>query len=40
MAHVQHDGSYTILENDATHTDKIENVLSTKAEGMWSGSDA
>ena len=38
MAHVQHDGIYTTLENDATHRDKIENVLRTHSEGMWSGS--
>ena len=37
MAH-GHDGIYTTLYNDATHRDKIENVLSTRAEGMWSGS--
>ena len=33
-----HDGIYTTLLNDATQRDKIENVLRTHSEGMWSGS--
>ena len=37
MAH-GHDGIYTTLYNDATHRDKIENVMRIHSEGMWSGS--